>query len=159
MMHPDEKIAKRQDLARRPPAHSHSVITIGKLTIDLDAKSVTLDSSRVHVTGCEYQMLELLALRKGRCVTRGAFMDYLYGGKNAPKPKILDIFICKLRSKLSAAGGFAKCIETVWGRGYLLNDGVSAGAAPVWHPKSVVELRRRAIPEEQTRAGTAQEIA
>jgi len=120
MMHADEKIARRRNPAR--PFQGQSVIVIGKLAINLDARSVTVGSSRVHLTGGEYQMLELLALRRGTCVTRGAFMDYLYGGKNAPKPKIVDVLICKLRSKLSAADAVDKCIETVWGLGYLLND-------------------------------------
>jgi two-component system cell cycle response regulator CtrA len=105
---------------------------------------VTVDSSRVHVTGSEYQMLELLALRKGTCVTREAFMDYLYGGTNPPKPKILDVFICKLRRKLSGAADVDKCIETVWGRGYLLNDRVST--ARTWAPQSGIERLRSGNP-------------
>jgi len=122
MMDLKERIARRQDPVRRHQADPRSIITVGNLAINLDAKRVTLDSSRVHVTAREYQMLELLALRRGSCVTRDAFMNYLYGEKRAPKPKILDVFICKLRKKLSAAADTGKRIETVWGRGYLLND-------------------------------------
>jgi len=142
MMHPDERISRRQDLLRRSWANSQSVITIGYLDIDLDAKTVSVAGSRVHVTGSEYQMLELLALRRGRCVTRVAFMDYLYGGANAPKPKILDVFICKLRSKLSGAADVDKCIETVWGRGYLLNERVSETAAKTWASQPAVQRLR-----------------
>jgi len=138
MRYPDDKIARRQEPVRR--RQDHSIITIGKLAINLDAKRVTLDSSRVHVTHSEYQMLELLALRKGNCVTRGAFMDYLYGGTNAPKPKILDVFICKLRRKLSGAADVDKCIETIWGLGYLLNDRTSA--ATTWATQPAVERLR-----------------
>ena len=122
MMHRQERIAGHQDPVRRHQTNPRSIITVGKLAINLDAKRVTLDSSRVHVTASEYQMLELLALRKGSCVTRDAFMNYLYGEKRAPKTKILDVFICKLRKKLSGATDADKRIETVWGRGYLLND-------------------------------------
>jgi two-component system, cell cycle response regulator CtrA len=122
VMHRQERIAGHQDPVRRHQANPRSIITVGKLAINLDAKRVTLDSSRVHVTVSEYQMLELLALRRGSCVTRDAFMNYLYGEKCAPKPKILDVFICKLRKKLSVAADTDKRIETVWGRGYLLND-------------------------------------
>jgi two-component system cell cycle response regulator CtrA len=39
-----------------------------------------------------------------------------------PELKIIDVFICKLRKKLSLACGGAHYIETVWGRGYVLRD-------------------------------------
>ena len=140
MMHRDERLARPQDLARSTQANAQSVIMIGTLAINLDLKRVTLNGSTVHVTGSEYQMLELLALRKGSCVTRTAFMDYLYGETNAPKPKILDVFICKLRRKLSSAADVAKCIETVWGYGYLLNDHVSARVARTCTPQPAAEF-------------------
>ena len=133
----DENVSRRHAQVHR--AQGQSVITIGKLSIELDAKTVEVDGRRIHVTGSEYHMLELLALRRGTCVTRGAFIDYLYGTTNAPKPKILDIFICKLKRNLSGAADVDKCIETVWGRGYLLNDRVREGAARIWAPKTVVE--------------------
>ena len=135
MKHTDANISRRQE--RR--AQAQSVITIGKLSVKLDTKTVEVDGGRIHVTGSEYQVLELLALRKGRCVTRGALMDYLYGGMDAPKPKILDIFICKLRRKLSGAADVDKRIETVWGRGYLLDDRVSEGTARRWARRPAVE--------------------
>ncbi|ASM72488.1 cell cycle response regulator CtrA [Pseudosulfitobacter pseudonitzschiae] len=39
-----------------------------------------------------------------------------------PELKIIDVFICKLRKKLSTATGGQNYIETVWGRGYVLCD-------------------------------------
>ena len=39
-----------------------------------------------------------------------------------PELKIIDVFICKLRKKLSSACGGENYIETVWGRGYVLKD-------------------------------------
>ncbi len=46
-------------------------------------------------------------------------MSHLYGGMDEPQLKIIDVFVCKMRRKLSAAGG-ENYIETVWGRGYLM---------------------------------------
>jgi two-component system, cell cycle response regulator CtrA len=140
----DENVSRRRAEVHR--AQGQSVITIGKLSIKLDTKTVEVDGGRIDVTGSEYHMLELLALRRGTCVTRAAFMDYLYGATNAPKPKILDIFICKLRRKLSGAADVDKCIETVWGRGYLLNDRVSEGAARIWALQPAVEGLRSGNP-------------
>ena len=67
-------------------------------------------------------MLELLSLRKGTTLTKEMFLNHLYGGMDEPELKIIDVFICKLRKKLSGACGGANYIETVWGRGYVLRD-------------------------------------
>jgi two-component system cell cycle response regulator CtrA len=74
----------------------------------------------VHLTGKEYQMLELLSLRKGTTLTKDVFLNNLYGGMDEPDAKIIDVFICKLRKKLANASGGKEYIETVWGRGYAL---------------------------------------
>ncbi len=57
----------------------------------------------MHLTGKEYQMLELLSLRKGTTLTKEMFLNHLYGGMDEPELKIIDVFICKLRKKLSEA--------------------------------------------------------
>ncbi len=67
-------------------------------------------------------MLELLSLRKGTTLTKEMFLNHLYGGMDEPELKIIDVFICKLRKKLSNATGGENYIETVWGRGYVLRD-------------------------------------
>ena len=67
-------------------------------------------------------MLELLSLRKGTTLTKEMFLNHLYGGMDEPELKIIDVFICKLRKKLSLACGGANYIETVWGRGYVLRE-------------------------------------
>src|SRR5271163_3293280 len=81
-----------------------------------------LDGARVHLTGKEYQMLELLSLRKGTTLTKEMFLNHLYGGMDEPELKIIDVFVCKLRKKLAQATGGKHYIETVWGRGYVLRD-------------------------------------
>ncbi len=94
------------------------------------AKTVEVDGARVHLTGKEYAMLELLSLRKGTTLTKEMFLNHLYGGMDEPELKIIDVFICKLRKKLSSACGGENYIETVWGRGYVLRDpGEEAEAA------------------------------
>ena len=120
--HKDELVARIQAVVRRSKGHSQSVITTGKLTVNLDAKTVEVDGSRVHLTGKEYQMLELLSLRKGTTLTKEMFLNHLYGGMDEPELKIIDVFICKLRKKLAVACDGEHYIETVWGRGYVLRD-------------------------------------
>ncbi len=120
--HKDELVARIQAVVRRSKGHSQSVISTGKLTVNLDAKTVEVDGQRVHLTGKEYQMLELLSLRKGTTLTKEMFLNHLYGGMDEPELKIIDVFICKLRKKLAAATHGDNYIETVWGRGYVLRD-------------------------------------
>ncbi|MEQ9693428.1 response regulator transcription factor CtrA [Shimia sp. SDUM112013] len=120
--HREELVARIHAIIRRSKGHSQSVIHTGKISVNLDAKTVDVDGKPVHLTGKEYQMLELLSLRKGTTLTKEMFLNHLYGGMDEPELKIIDVFICKLRKKLSEATGGDNHIETVWGRGYVLRD-------------------------------------
>ncbi len=126
--HRQELIARIHAIVRRSKGHAQSVIATGKFAVNLDAKTVEVDGSPVHLTGKEYQMLELLSLRKGTTLTKEMFLNHLYGGMDEPELKIIDVFICKLRKKLSEATGGENYIETVWGRGYVLRDPASSEA-------------------------------
>ncbi len=127
--HREELVARIHAIIRRSKGHSQSVIRTGAVNVNLDAKTVDVDGSAVHLTGKEYQMLELLSLRKGTTLTKEMFLNHLYGGMDEPELKIIDVFICKLRKKLAEATGGQNYIETVWGRGYVLRD-PSIGALP-----------------------------
>ncbi|MGF1445157.1 MAG: response regulator transcription factor CtrA [Pikeienuella sp.] len=118
----EELIARIHAIVRRSKGHAQSVIRTGKLAVNLDAKTVEVSDHPVHLTGKEYQMLELLSLRKGSTLTKEMFLNHLYGGMDEPEVKIIDVFICKLRKKLTSATGGENYIETVWGRGYVLRD-------------------------------------
>jgi two-component system cell cycle response regulator CtrA len=120
--HKDELVARIHAIVRRSKGHAQSVIQTGDLVVNLDAKTVEVSCARVHLTGKEYQMLELLSLRKGTTVTKEVFLNNMYGGMDEPELKIIDVFICKLRKKLANASDGKDYIETVWGRGYMLRD-------------------------------------
>ena len=120
--HKDELVARIHAIVRRSKGHAQSVINTGDLCVNLDTKTVEINGARLHVTTKEYQMLELLALRKGTTLTKESFLNHLYGGMNEPDMKIIDVFICKLRKKLANASGGKDYIETVWGRGYVMRE-------------------------------------
>ncbi|MDQ2068006.1 response regulator transcription factor [Xinfangfangia sp. CPCC 101601] len=120
--HREELVARIHAIIRRSKGHSQSMIRTGKVNVNLDAKTVEAQGKSVHLTGKEYQMLELLSLRKGTTLTKEMFLNHLYGGMDEPELKIIDVFICKLRKKLAEATGGETYIETVWGRGYVLRD-------------------------------------
>lgn len=117
-----ELIARIQAIVRRSKGHSDSVIRTGRLSINLDTRTVEVDGSPLHLTGKEYGILELLSLRKGTTLTKEMFLNHLYGGMDEPELKIIDVFVCKLRKKLNQATAGENYIETVWGRGYVLRD-------------------------------------
>jgi two-component system cell cycle response regulator CtrA len=120
--HKDELVARIQAIVRRSQGHAQSLITTGSLVVNLDSKTVTVNDIRINLTGKEYQILELLSLRKGSTLTKEMFLNNLYGGMDEPDAKIIDVFICKLRRKLTTASEGYNFIETVWGRGYALRE-------------------------------------
>jgi two-component system, cell cycle response regulator CtrA len=120
--HKDELVARVHAIVRRSKGHAQSVIQTGDLIVNLDTKNAAICGTRVHLTGKEYQMLELLCLRKGTPLTKEVFLNQLYGGLDEPEPKIIDVFICKLRKKLANASGGRNYIETIWGRGHVLRE-------------------------------------
>ena len=115
-----ELVARIKAIVRRSQGHSKSILNVGKLEINLDSKTVCVDGEIVHLTGKEFQILELLALKQGTTLNKEQFLNHLYGGMDEPELKIIDVFICKLRKKLKKATGGDDYIGTIWGRGYLL---------------------------------------
>lgn len=120
--HREELAARIHVIIRRSKGHAQAIIKTGAIAVNLDAKTVDVEGAPVHLTGKEYQMLEVLSLRKGTTLTKEMFLNHLYGGMDEPELKIIDVFICKLHKKLSEATGGDNHIETVWGRGYVLRD-------------------------------------
>jgi two-component system cell cycle response regulator CtrA len=120
--HRDDLVARINAIVRRSRGHAESVIQTGDLIVDLGTKKVEVNGLRVHLTGKEYQILELLSLRKGTTLSKEMFLNHLYGDMDEPDAKIIDVFICKLRKKLASASGGNQFIETLWSRGYSLSE-------------------------------------
>jgi two-component system cell cycle response regulator CtrA len=115
-----ELLARIEAVLRRFNGHSDSVVWTGDLAVNFDTQSVEIAGKRVYVTPKEYRILELLCQRQGVVLSKEVFLDHLYAGRDEPETKIIDVFVCKLRKKLTEASGGKSYIETVWGRGYML---------------------------------------
>ena len=124
----NELLARIQAIVRRSKGHAQSIISTGRLSVNLDARTVDVQGDPLHLTGKEYGILELLSLRKGTTLTKEMFLNHLYGGIDEPELKIIDVFVCKLRKKIQTATGGDNYIHTVWGRGYVLRDPEGAKA-------------------------------
>ena len=120
-VHSKELVARLEALVRRANGHCKNVLEFGELMLDLHARQACVHGRQLDLTNKEYQMLELLCLRSGRVVSKETFLDHLYGGIDEPEMKIIDVFICKLRKKISREIQDAALIETVWRRGYRVN--------------------------------------
>jgi len=118
-----ELVARIQAIVRRSQGYSESVIRTGRLEVNLSNKTAYVDGKPLHLTGTEYDILELLSRRKGSKITKSQFLTHIYNEMDdEPEIKIIDVFICKLRKKIKDATGGENYIETVWGRGYALQD-------------------------------------
>lgn len=120
--HRDELIARIHAVVRRTRGHAVSKIDAGPLTLNLDTREAAVHGAPLHLTGKEYHILECLMLRKGHEQTKEQIMTALYGGRDEPEIKIIDVLICKLRRKLERGGASRDMIETVWGRGYRIRN-------------------------------------
>jgi two-component system, cell cycle response regulator CtrA len=120
--HKAELAARINAVVRRSRGHAESIIRTGAIALNLDTRTTEVSGVRVHLTPSEYKVLELLSLRKNSVLTKEMCLNHLYNGLREPEVKIIDVFICKLRKKLSAASDGGNQIETVWGGGYMLRD-------------------------------------
>jgi two-component system cell cycle response regulator CtrA len=117
----EEIFIKIQNLVRRSRGFQENSIRIGDVEINVSAKQIYAKGQLLTLTKKEYQIAEILALRKGAVLSKEAILDHLYGGLDEPHSKIIDVFICKIRKKLLDLG-IDDFIETHWGRGYVVMD-------------------------------------
>lgn len=111
-----------QTISRRMAGQSRQVVRTGPIEVNLRGRTVLVNDNPVRLTGREFQILELLARKKGVTLTKEMFLEHLYRGGATPDQKIVDVLICKLRRKLALAGDGDSHIYTVWGRGYVMQD-------------------------------------
>jgi two-component system cell cycle response regulator CtrA len=121
-------VARVQAMVRRTAAHAPSLLECGNVALDRDRQSVTVDGRPVTITGREFEVLETLLLRRSALLSKERFMNRLYGDEEGPDQRIIDVFVCKLRRKLAAAGA-AEIVRTVWGLGYVAEDPGPAAVA------------------------------
>jgi two-component system cell cycle response regulator CtrA len=116
-----ELIARIVAVTHRERSLEEPTLIFDNLALNLKLQDAFVNGVQVKLTGKEYELLALLFAHKGEVVTKEMFLDAFYGEKERqPKLKILDVFICKLRLKLSKFSGGKNYIDTVWGRGYQL---------------------------------------
>jgi len=124
-----ELLARVQAITRRRKGHSQPRVQLGGIELNLDSRELTVNGQEVRLTGKEYLILELLLVRKGKLLTKEAFLNHLYGGTDEPERQVVDLYICRLRKKLADAGA-GTLIGTVWGQGYMIREGANGTVDP-----------------------------
>ena len=115
-------MANLDAIMRRTHSHGSATISVGNLVVDPSRNYAKAGETRLELTAKEFQINEFLALRKGAVLSKNAFLNHLYGCIDEPDPRIIDVFICKLRHKLVENGAEGLSVDTVWGRGYILRE-------------------------------------
>jgi DNA-binding response OmpR family regulator len=117
----DELIARVEALARRRHGTANPCVVVGDLIVDLSARRVSRAGVRVDLLPREYALLEYLAHRAGRAVSRAELEEHLYEGEHQVMSNAIDSAVCSLRKKLEA-GSRPRLIHTRRGMGYALED-------------------------------------
>lgn len=117
-----ELSARVRALLRRPSVPvSDSVLVVGPLTIDREARRVTRDRRTIELTRTEFNLLELLAEQSDIVVSRDYIYEHVWGYNFETSSKSLDVYVGYLRRKLNAPGE-RDPIRTVRGVGYCLES-------------------------------------
>ena len=140
-----ELVANLEAIMRRAHGHASALVKAGNLTLDLSRNVTAINGKTLSLTRKEYQMLHLLLLRKGSVLSKDAFLNHLYGGVDEPEAKIIDVFVCKLRRKLEAAGIEGASIETIWGQGYVIatDESKKSDANPILAGSDILDAYHR----------------
>jgi len=112
----DEVLARLRALIRRAASEAQPRLRLGQVLIDLTARTVERDGEPVPLTAREYALLEFLALRRGKLVTRTMLYEHLFDENDDTLSNLLDVHVSNLRKKLGH-----DFITTRRGHGYSLD--------------------------------------
>jgi DNA-binding response OmpR family regulator len=115
----DELCARVRALVRRRYESKDPVLRVADLEIDTGRQQASRSGKPLPLTPTEYSLLELLALRRGRVVTREQILDHLYDSAVEVSSNVIEVLVCALRKKVQPDGAHP-IIVTRRGRGYLI---------------------------------------
>lgn len=116
-----ELAARLRALLRRPNRLIGTVLTIGNLRLDVNARQVTVNGLTLRFSAREIEVLEMLMRREGLVISKSGLEDGLYGLHRNVSPNSIEALISRLRRRLKASKA-ACAIHTLHGIGYLLKE-------------------------------------
>jgi DNA-binding response OmpR family regulator len=112
----DELLLRVRALLRRANIEVERKITVGNLTLDADAMTAEIDGEEVALTTREFNLIYKMLSYPKKTFSRAQLMDEFWGIESNTSLRAVDVYVTKLRDKLSACDGFK--IVTVRGLGY-----------------------------------------
>jgi len=116
----EELLARVQALCRRSYDSKQTILTVGDLEVDTNARTASRDNHSLVLQAREYALLEYLVRRAGHVVTRTEIETHIYDSLADPVSNVVDSAICALRRKLEVSPTSAPLIHTRRGIGYVL---------------------------------------
>jgi two-component system, OmpR family, response regulator len=110
-----ELMARIRALIRRSSGEGTSLIDLGTVKVDTARRTVLQGGEPVELTAREYALVEMLAFRRGKVVTRTTLYDHLFAEEDQTMSNLLDVHVCNVRKKLGK-----DFIETRRGHGYMI---------------------------------------
>jgi two-component system OmpR family response regulator len=110
-----ELLARVRSLIRRAAGAPNPLLTLGPVSIDTAARTVSVDGAEIALTAREYALLEYLASRRGKVVSRTELYDHLFAEEDESCSNLLDVHVCNLRRKLGK-----DLVQTRRGHGYVI---------------------------------------
>jgi two-component system response regulator RegX3 len=109
---------RRADASRDAPVASPPILSGGHVQLDPERHEVTVRGEGVALPPKEFELLELLLLRKGRLLTRQFLIEEVWGADYVGDTKTLDVHVKRLRAKLEQDPSQPELLVTVRGLGY-----------------------------------------
>ena len=103
-------------LLRRANIEAERKITIGNLTLDADGMSAEIDGEEIGLTTREFNIIYKMLSYPKKTFSRAQLMDEFWDAERDTGLRAVDVYMTKLRNKLSGCDGFK--IVTVRGIGY-----------------------------------------
>jgi two-component system, OmpR family, response regulator len=122
---PRELLARLRAVVRRAKGRAgpaRGLLRVGGLIVDPGARRVSLDGRDVALTGYEFALLEALARRAGRVLSREQLMELARGSAEEAFDRSIDVHVSRLRQKLGDDPKRPRLIKTVRGSGYVLAE-------------------------------------
>lgn len=92
--------ARLRALIRRSAGQAKSVIELGDVSIDTAGRTVYKEGKAIPLTPREYALVELLAMHKGKLVSRTMIYDHLFDEEDDSLSNLVDVHVANLRKKL-----------------------------------------------------------
>lgn len=112
----EELLIRVKALLRRANIETERKLTVGNLTLDADAMSAEIDGEEVMLTTREFNLIYKMLSYPKKTFSRAQLMDEFWGIDSETSLRAVDVYVTKLRDKLSTCDGFK--IVTVRGLGY-----------------------------------------